>query len=101
MDQVKPTLVKKGATLGANSTIICGTTIGKYAFVGAGALINKNLPDHALAVGNPAKQIGWVCSCGERLSEDLTCVVCDNTYENKSEGLICSSIDQHLPLTDV
>ncbi|MCB2146677.1 MAG: Gfo/Idh/MocA family oxidoreductase, partial [Deltaproteobacteria bacterium] len=60
MDQVRPTLVKRGATLGANATIICGTIIGRYAFVGAGAVVNKNIPDHALVVGNPARQIGWV-----------------------------------------
>ena len=77
MDQVRPTLVKQGATLGANSTIVCGTTIGRYAFVGAGAVVNKNVPDHALVVGNPAKQIGWVCTCGERLSDDLECLACE------------------------
>ena len=85
MDQVRPTLVKQGATIGANSTIVCGTTIGRYAFVGAGAVVNKNVPDHALVVGNPAKQIGWVCSCGERLSDDLECLACESGYE-KSGG---------------
>jgi UDP-2-acetamido-3-amino-2,3-dideoxy-glucuronate N-acetyltransferase len=58
MDQVRPTLVEKGATIGANSTIICGTTLGRYCFIGAGAVVNKNVPDHALVVGNPAKHIG-------------------------------------------
>jgi UDP-2-acetamido-3-amino-2,3-dideoxy-glucuronate N-acetyltransferase len=87
MDQVRPTLVKKGATLGANCTIICGTTIGRYAFVGAGAVVNRNIQDHALMVGNPARQLGWVCECGERLSEDLTCLSCGNIYEKSSEGL--------------
>ncbi len=88
MDQVRPTLVKKGATLGANSTIVCGTTIGRYAFVGAGALVNKNVPDHALVVGNPAKQIGWVCECGERLSDDLICLACEGErYEKSQDGL--------------
>ncbi|MBE0557692.1 MAG: Gfo/Idh/MocA family oxidoreductase, partial [Proteobacteria bacterium] len=71
MDQVRPTLVKKGATLGANSTIVCGHTIGSYAFVGAGAVITKDVPDHALMVGNPAKQMGWACVCGERLTKNL------------------------------
>ena len=61
MDQVRPTLVKHGATLGANCTIICGTNIGRYAFVGAGAVINQNVLDHALVVDNPFRQIGWVC----------------------------------------
>ena len=87
MDQVRPTLVKKGATLGANSTIVCGTTIGRYAFVGAGALVNKNVVDHALVVGNPAKQIGWVCECGERLSDDLECVSCQRRYDRSATCL--------------
>jgi UDP-2-acetamido-3-amino-2,3-dideoxy-glucuronate N-acetyltransferase len=87
MDQVRPTLVKKGATLGANCTIVCGTTIGRYAFVGAGAVVNKNIPDHGLVVGNPAKQIGWVCTCGERLSENLECLACEKQYE-KVEGCL-------------
>jgi UDP-2-acetamido-3-amino-2,3-dideoxy-glucuronate N-acetyltransferase len=85
MDQVRPTLVKRGATIGANATIICGVTIGAYAFVGAGAVVNKNVPDHALVVGNPAKQIGWVCECGERLSEDKTCPECHRRVEVASE----------------
>lgn len=61
MDQVRPTLVKKGATIGANATIICGVTLGRYCFIGAGAVVNKNIPDYALVVGNPARQIGWAC----------------------------------------
>ena len=87
MDQVRPTLVKKGATIGANATIVCGTTLGRYCFVGAGALVNKNIPDHALVVGNPAKQIGWACECGERLSEDLECLACEKHYKKSSNGL--------------
>jgi len=88
MDQVRPTLVKKGATIGANSTIICGTTLGRYCFIGAGAVVNKNVPDHALVVGNPAKQIGWVCECGERLTKDLECLTCENHYNKGPDGLI-------------
>lgn len=61
------TLVKKGATLGANSTIVCGVTIGRYAFVGAGSVVTKDVPDYALVVGVPAKQIGWMGEFGERL----------------------------------
>jgi UDP-2-acetamido-3-amino-2,3-dideoxy-glucuronate N-acetyltransferase len=87
MDQVRPTLVKHGATLGANCTIVCGTTIGRYAFIGAGAVVNKNVPDHALVVGNPAKRIGWACRCGERLTEDLDCLACGKTYTKSEEGL--------------
>lgn len=61
------TLVKKGATIGANATIVCGTTIGKYAFIGAGAVVTKDVSPHALVVGNPARQIGWMSRHGERL----------------------------------
>lgn len=66
-DQYRNTLVKKGATLGANCTIVCGVTIGEYAFVGAGAVINKDVPAYALMVGVPAKQIGWMSEFGEQL----------------------------------
>ncbi len=87
MDQVRPTLVKHGATLGANSTIVCGTTIGRYAFIGAGALVNRNVRDHALMVGNPARQVGWVCECGERLSDSFECLACDKVYQETESGL--------------
>jgi UDP-2-acetamido-3-amino-2,3-dideoxy-glucuronate N-acetyltransferase len=66
-DEYRKTLIKRGATLGANSTIVCGITVGEYAFVGAGALINKNIPDFALMVGVPSKHIGWMSRFGERL----------------------------------
>lgn len=65
--EYRPTLVKRGATLGANCTIVCGTTIGRYAFIGAGAVINRDVPDFALMVGVPARQIGWMSRHGERL----------------------------------
>ena len=87
MDQVRPTLVKHGATLGANCTIVCGTTIGRYAFIGAGALVNRNVKDHALMVGNPTRQVGWVCECGERLADDLECMACEKTYQETESGL--------------
>lgn len=90
MDQLRPTLVRTGATLGANCTIICGVTIGRYAFVGAGAVVTHNVPDHALVVGNPARQIGWVCECGEKLSIDLVCPLCGLRYQKipNADGLI-------------
>ncbi|MDN7126946.1 N-acetyltransferase [Pseudidiomarina sp. 1APR75-33.1] len=66
-DEYRDTLVKKGASLGANCTIVCGITIGEYAFVGAGALVNKDVPAYALMVGVPAKQIGWMSEYGEQL----------------------------------
>lgn len=87
MDQVRPTLIKHGATLGANCTVVCGTTIGRYAFVGAGAVVNRNVPDHALFVGNPARRIGWACMCGERITEDLECQACGKKYIQLATGL--------------
>jgi UDP-2-acetamido-3-amino-2,3-dideoxy-glucuronate N-acetyltransferase len=66
-DEYKPTLVKKGATIGANATIVCGITIGKYAFIGAGAVVTKSIPDYALVVGNPARQTGWMSEYGHKL----------------------------------
>ncbi len=88
MDQLRPTLVRKGATLGANCTIICGVVIGSYAFIGAGAVITRDVLNHAVTVGNPARQIGWVCECGERLDENLICTVCGKTFKKEAEGLI-------------
>jgi len=71
-DQYLDTLVKRGATLGANCTIVCGTTIGEYSFIGAGAVVNKNVKPYALMVGVPAKQIGWMSRFGEQLDLPLT-----------------------------
>lgn len=72
ISEIKPTIVKQGATIGANSTIVCGITIGKYAFIGAGAVVTKDVPDHALVVGNPARQIGWMSKAGHKLKFDKT-----------------------------
>lgn len=66
-DQYKQTLVRKGATIGANATIVCGITIGSFAFIGAGAVVTKNIPDYALVVGNPARQTGWMSEFGHKL----------------------------------
>ena len=71
-DQYLDTIVKKGATLGANCTIVCGVTIGEYSFIGAGAVVNKDVPAYALVVGVPAKQIGWMSEFGEQLDFPLT-----------------------------
>jgi UDP-2-acetamido-3-amino-2,3-dideoxy-glucuronate N-acetyltransferase len=67
MDELRPTTVHKGASLGANCTVVCGVTIGAYAFVGAGAVVTRDVPDYALVVGNPARIIGWMCACGNRI----------------------------------
>jgi UDP-2-acetamido-3-amino-2,3-dideoxy-glucuronate N-acetyltransferase len=77
------TLVKRGASLGANSTIVCGTTIGKYAFVGAGAVVTRDVADHALVVGVRARQVGWMCRCGVRLEINAgegSCSRCGSQY---------------------
>jgi len=87
MDQVRPTLVKQGVTIGANATIICGYTLGQYAFVGAGSVVTRSVKSHALVAGNPARQVGWACHCGERLADDLTCLACGNAYQENAEGL--------------
>jgi len=79
-DEYGRTVVRQGATIGANATIICGHCIGAYAFIGAGAVVTKDVEDHALVVGNPAKQVGWMCHCGERLETDLVCKRCHNAY---------------------
>lgn len=65
--EYRTTLVRRGASIGANATIVCGHVVGRYAFVGAGAVVTRDVPDYALMVGNPARQLGWVCQCGVRL----------------------------------
>jgi UDP-2-acetamido-3-amino-2,3-dideoxy-glucuronate N-acetyltransferase len=89
MGELKPTLVKKGATLGANCTIVCGITIGRYAFIGAGAVVAKDVPDYALVVGMPAKLTGWVCECGVKLSwtnERASCT-CGKQFSKTRTGI--------------
>lgn len=83
--EYRTTLVKKGATMGANCTIVCGNNIGEYAFIAAGAVITKNVPAYALMAGVPAKQIGWMCACGVRLqhstsTETTVCESCQKKY---------------------
>lgn len=85
----KRTLIKQGASIGANATVVCGHTIGRWAMIAAGAVVTKDVPDHALMAGVPAKQIGWVCQCGARLKEDFICVECKRKYEKKENGLNC------------
>ncbi|TXC81691.1 acyltransferase [Luteibaculum oceani] len=75
-DQYVETLVKQGASIGANATVICGNTIGKFALIGAGAVVTKEVPDYALLVGNPAKQIGWVSEFGHRLNFENNLATC-------------------------
>ena len=93
-DEYQDTFIKKGATLGANCTIICGITVGKFAFIGAGAVVNKNVPDYALMVGVPSKQIGWMSEHGEKLdlpvlgNAQTTCKHTGQQYQLKNDKLI-------------
>jgi UDP-2-acetamido-3-amino-2,3-dideoxy-glucuronate N-acetyltransferase len=87
-DQYSRTVVKKGASIGANATIVCGNDIGEYAFIGAGSVVTKEVPDFALVVGNPARQIGWMSAYGHRLNFD-------------SQGrAVCPESNEHYQLTD-
>ncbi|MBF7096126.1 N-acetyltransferase [Alkalibacter mobilis] len=90
----KPTLVKYGASIGANATIVCGNTIGRWAMIAAGAVVTGDVKDHALMAGVPARQIGWVCECGVPLGDDLECTDCGRIYHMEDDHLV-----EHPPLS--
>jgi len=83
------TRVCRGSSIGANATIVCGVTLGEYSFVGAGAVVTADVPDYALMVGVPARRIGWMCQCGERLPDSGVgqCPVCGTEYERAGDGI--------------
>jgi UDP-2-acetamido-3-amino-2,3-dideoxy-glucuronate N-acetyltransferase len=91
----RDTLVRKGATIGANATVVCGCTLGRYCFVGAGAVVTKDVPDHGLVVGNPGRLHGYVCFCGDKLAIEVSatnvaevgCTSCERSYE-MTEGTL-------------
>ena len=83
----KKTLIRQGASIGANATIVCGHTVGRWALIGAGAVVACNVPDHALMLGVPAKRMGWACECGELLKDGLHCKKCGRTYVETDKGL--------------
>lgn len=83
----KSTVVNKGATIGANATIICGHIIGKYAMIGAGCVVAHDVPDYALVVGNPDRMLGYVCECGYRLNDKLVCTECGKEYEHLNNSI--------------
>ena len=86
--EFKITILEQGCTLGANATIICGSRIGRYAMVGAGSVVIRDVPDYGLVVGNPSRLIGYVCKCGERLgSSGMECRKCHKTYIQTEEGI--------------
>lgn len=92
-DEYRKTLVKRGASIGANATVVCGNTIGRFAFIGAGSVVTRDIPDYALVVGNPGRIAGWMCECGVKLAlardpqkvEQATCAACGKSYL-KSQG---------------
>lgn len=91
-DDLVPTVVRRGATLGAGAVVVCGVEIGSYAFAAAGSVVTRDVPAHAFVAGNPAAVKGWVCACGHRLDADLRCADCGNSYTpNGSAGLRCTS----------
>jgi len=85
-EQFVHTQVHEGATIGANATIVCGVTLGMYAFIGAGSVVIHDVAPYALMVGNPARQIGFMCSCGQRIDDSLVCA-CGNSFERYGDGL--------------
>jgi UDP-2-acetamido-3-amino-2,3-dideoxy-glucuronate N-acetyltransferase len=88
--EFRKTLVKRGATIGANVTIVCGNTVGQFAFIGAGSVVTKDVPDYALVYGNPGKVKGWVCQCAEEISfrsEKAICTACGKRYKMDSRGV--------------
>ena len=89
-DEYVKTLVRRGASIGANATVVCGNEIGEYAFIGAGAVVTRAVPGYALVIGSPAKRIGWMCQCGERLPGSagaVNCAACGARY--RIEGNVC------------
>lgn len=82
------TLVRYGASIGANATIVCGNTIGRWALIASGAVVTKNVPDYAIFAGVPARQIGWICECGEKLHEDLKCSKCGRIYHTHEDTIV-------------
>ncbi|GAB4343263.1 MAG: acyltransferase [Calditrichia bacterium] len=102
--EYKDTLVKKGASIGANATVVCGVTLGQYCFVGAGAVVNKDVPPYALMVGVPANRIGWMCHCGIRLDlpatsdieREAVCSNCGSHYRLPANGLL-EPIEEKMP----
>lgn len=95
--EYRRTLVRRGSSIGANSTIVCGVELGEYSFIGAGAVVTSDVPGYALMVGVPARQVGWMCQCGERLDASETggqsaptfaCRVCGSSYRREANRLI-------------
>lgn len=87
-ENYKKTLIKRGASIGANATVVCGHTVGEWALIGAGAVVSSDVPAHALMLGVPARRKGWVCECGALLKNGLKCSECGREYRETEEGLV-------------
>ena len=87
-DVYPPTLIRRGASIGANATLVCGVTVGRYALVGAGSVVTRDVADHEMVAGNPAHAMGWVGHVGERLDDDLVCPETGERYEKTESGLM-------------
>jgi UDP-2-acetamido-3-amino-2,3-dideoxy-glucuronate N-acetyltransferase len=98
-DEYRRTLVKRGASIGANATVVCGHTIGRYAFIGAGSVVTRDVPDYAMVVGNPGRVVGWMCQCGVKLDlmresqpdQVAACSACGASYA-KRNGLVSEAV---------
>lgn len=98
-DEYRKTLVKRGASIGANATVVCGHTIGRYAFIGAGSVVTRDVPDYAMVVGNPGRVVGWMCQCGVKLAltrdsqadQEAACSACGVNYVKKN-GLVSEAV---------
>lgn len=86
-ENYKKTVIRRGASIGANATIVCGHTVGRWALIGAGAVVASDVPDHALMLGVPARRMGWACECGALLKNGLTCAECGRHYKETPSGL--------------
>jgi UDP-2-acetamido-3-amino-2,3-dideoxy-glucuronate N-acetyltransferase len=86
-DEYRRTLVRRGASIGANATIVCGVTLGEYCFIGAGAVVTRDVPAYALMTGNPARRRGWMCRCGIKLDAALRCAACGAAYREADGAL--------------
>lgn len=101
-DEFRPTLVRRGATIGANATILCGITIGRWAMIGAGATVLRSVPDFALMVGVPARRLGWICHCGVTLGmmddpKEYRCLSCAARYREENGALLLLTAEPPLP----